>query len=50
MAQDKTYADPALNQTEQQKIDKIADEMAEKANEEIEADEEVAPEDKEFTK
>jgi hypothetical protein len=50
MAEDKAYADPALNETEQQKIDKIADEMAGKANEEIDADEEVLPEDTEFTK
>ena len=50
MAQDDTYADPALDQTEQQKIDEVADEMAEKANAEIAADEEVAPGDKEFTK
>jgi len=50
VAQDKTFADPALNETEQQKIHKIADEMAEKANDEIAANEEVAPEDTEFTK
>ena len=43
-------ADPALNETEQQKIDKIAMEMAEKGDEEIDADEEVDPEDTEFTK
>lgn len=49
-SQDKTYADPALNETEQQKIDKIAMNMAKKAEGEIDADEEVNPEDTEFTK
>jgi hypothetical protein len=43
-------ADPALNETEQQKIDKIAMEMAEKGEEEIDTDEEENPEDTEFTK
>jgi len=46
----KTYADPELNKTEEQKIDDIAMEMAEKGEQEIDADEEVNPEDTEFTK
>jgi hypothetical protein len=48
-AQKQPYADPALDMTEQQKIDKIAMEMAKKGENEIDADEDVNPEDTEFT-
>lgn len=47
--QKQPYADPALDMTEQQRIDKIAMEMAKKGEKEIDADEDVNPEDTEFT-
>jgi len=45
---DETRPSDAASKQEQAKIDKIAMEMAEKANKEIEANEEVNPEDTEF--
>jgi len=47
-AKEEARPSDAASKQEQAKIDKIAMEMAEKANKEIEANEEVNPEDTEF--